>query len=79
MSDEAWLIGRKVDASKKIFVATKTIVFDFELFIGELREKKKSSRLFQAVSSLTILGVLIFSKVVYCARDATSSVLRGTP
>jgi len=33
MSDEAWLIGRKVDVSKKIFVATGIVVFDFELFI----------------------------------------------
>ena len=36
MSDETWLMGRKVDASKKkFFVATEIIVFDFELFIGE--------------------------------------------
>ena len=35
MSDETWLIGRKVDASKKIFVATEILLFDFELFIGE--------------------------------------------
>ena len=35
MSDETWLRGRNVDASKKKFsVATETIVFDFELFIG---------------------------------------------
>ena len=34
MSDEAWLIGREMDASKKIFVATRNLVFDFELFIG---------------------------------------------
>ena len=34
MSDETWLIGRKVDASKKIFVATEILLFDFELFIG---------------------------------------------
>ena len=31
---EAWLIGRDMDASKKIFVATGDLVFDFELFIG---------------------------------------------
>jgi len=36
MSDETWLMGREVDASKKkFFVATEIIVFDFELFIGE--------------------------------------------
>jgi hypothetical protein len=34
MSDETWLIGRKVDASKKIFVVTEILLFDFELFIG---------------------------------------------
>ena len=38
MSDEAWLIGREMDASKKIFVATGNLVFDFELFIGEWRQ-----------------------------------------
>ncbi len=35
MSDETWLMDREVDASKKILVATETLVFDFELFIGE--------------------------------------------
>ena len=39
MSDETWLIGREMDASKKIFVATRNLVFDFELFIGGWREK----------------------------------------
>jgi hypothetical protein len=34
MSYEAWLIGRKVDASKKILVATEILLFDFELFTG---------------------------------------------
>ena len=34
MSEETWLIGRKVDASKKIFVVTEILLFDFELFIG---------------------------------------------
>ncbi len=29
-----WLICRNEDASKKIFVATGILVFDFELFIG---------------------------------------------
>jgi hypothetical protein len=38
MSKEAWLIGRKVDASKNIFVATETLLFDFELFIGGHRQ-----------------------------------------
>jgi len=31
---EVWLRGRNVDASKKVFVATEIIVFDFELLIG---------------------------------------------
>ena len=38
MSDEVWLIRRKVDASKQIFVATKISLFDFGLFIGVQRE-----------------------------------------
>jgi hypothetical protein len=42
MSDETWWIGRKVDASKKkFFLATEIIVFDFELFIGGQREKRR--------------------------------------
>jgi hypothetical protein len=32
MSNEAWLIGREMDASKKI-VETRILVFDFEIFI----------------------------------------------
>ena len=32
---EAWLICYNEDASKKIFVATGILVFDFELFIGD--------------------------------------------
>jgi hypothetical protein len=39
---EAWLIGRDIDASKKIFVATGILVFDFELFIGERCEETSS-------------------------------------
>jgi hypothetical protein len=43
MSDETWLTDRKVDASKKkFFVATEIIVFDFELFIGELVKNQAS-------------------------------------
>jgi hypothetical protein len=34
MSNEAWLICRKVDASKESFKATEILVFDFELFVG---------------------------------------------
>ena len=34
LSYEARLIGRKVDASKRIFGITKILVFDFELFIS---------------------------------------------
>ena len=43
MSDEMWLIGREMDASKKIFWATEILVFDFELFIGALSKKKNRS------------------------------------
>jgi hypothetical protein len=32
---EAWLISRNEDASKKIFVATGILSFDFELSIGD--------------------------------------------
>jgi hypothetical protein len=40
MRDQTGLTDRKGDASKKrLFVATEIIVFDFELFIGELSEK----------------------------------------
>ena len=41
MSDETWLIGREVDASKKIVLATGNIVFDFELSIGERSSNKE--------------------------------------
>jgi hypothetical protein len=40
MSYEAWLIGRNVDASKNIFMATGILVFDVELFIGARHQKK---------------------------------------
>jgi len=35
MSNEAWLTRRNMDASKKIFVPTGILAFDFELFIAE--------------------------------------------
>jgi hypothetical protein len=41
MGNEGWLIRRNVDASRKIFVAMGIIVFDFELFIGELVKKEE--------------------------------------
>jgi hypothetical protein len=34
MNYEAWLIGRDMDASKKIFVAPGILVFAFEFLIG---------------------------------------------
>jgi hypothetical protein len=40
MSDEAWLMGRNLDASKELFVATGVLLCNFELFIGELVQKK---------------------------------------
>jgi len=39
MSYETWLIGRKVDTSKKIYMVTGLLVFDFELFIGDSLKK----------------------------------------
>jgi hypothetical protein len=59
MSNETWLIDREMDTSKKILAAMRIIVFDFELFVGERVQKRKSSQLFRAVSSSMILGVLI--------------------
>jgi hypothetical protein len=41
LSYERWLKCRNEDASKKI-VTTEILVFDFELFIGGRRQKKKS-------------------------------------
>jgi len=38
LSFKHWLIGRNEDASKKIFLATGILVFDFEFFIGERDE-----------------------------------------
>jgi len=52
MGDEAWLIGRKVDASKKIFWATEFIVFDIELFIGVRREIMRVDNPFKLPSLL---------------------------
>jgi hypothetical protein len=37
-----------VDASKKIFLATLILLFDFELFMGELYQKRKGLTAFQA-------------------------------
>ena len=54
MSDETWLIGRKVDASKKIFVVTGILVLDFELFIGG-RCQNKSWQLSKATSSQVLI------------------------
>jgi len=40
---------RDVDASKKIFVATGILVFDFELFIGGRCRKKELAILLPAL------------------------------
>jgi hypothetical protein len=40
MSNETWLIGLGVDASKRVLVTTKNLVFGFELFIGVRSQKK---------------------------------------
>jgi len=47
MSHETWLIGREMDASKKIIVATRFFVFDFELFIGGRRQKRRDGNSFK--------------------------------
>ncbi len=36
MGTATWLTSRNKDASKKFFVAIGIVVFDFELFIGDL-------------------------------------------
>jgi len=41
ISYETWFKYRNMDASKKIFVSTEILVFDFELFIGDRRQKNK--------------------------------------
>ncbi len=41
---EAWLIGRNMDASKKILVATRILVCDFELFIGALVKRRRADK-----------------------------------
>jgi len=42
LSYATWLISRNVEASKKIFVATGILVFDFELFIGGQLQKLRA-------------------------------------
>jgi len=37
MSYEAWLRSRNVEVSRKIFLAIRIFMFDFEFFIGGLR------------------------------------------
>jgi hypothetical protein len=59
MSGEAWLIGRKVDASKKIFVATGILVFDFELFIGGYGQKTRTNSLKLTVHNVLNEGSLV--------------------
>ena len=44
INDETWLIGRRVDASKKNFVAMRILVFDFELFKGGQRQLRPFGR-----------------------------------
>jgi hypothetical protein len=43
MSNETWLIGCKVDASKKILVVKQILLFDFELFTGNSTIQETSS------------------------------------
>ena len=64
ISLEGWLIGREMDASKKSFVATRNLVFDFELFIGGR---------FQLISNIRCYVVILKSqrKFFYGKRDVS--------
>lgn len=58
MRNEAWLTGRKVDASKKI-MATEILVFDIELFIGGRSQKIEMLTTLLSGRSKTILGAML--------------------
>jgi len=73
MSDETWLIDRETDASKKISVARRILVFDFELFIGALGQKEELTTL----SSCKLFDDIGRSVWVYSARATISSSLRA--
>ena len=64
MSYEAWLKCRNVDASKKIFVATENILFDFELFIGDRHQKQRADNILK-LSALWMFWTFILL-LVYC-------------
>src|SRR4030042_1479004 len=63
LSYEAWLISRTVDASKKIFIATRIIVFDFELFMGAGSQEKRADN-FLELPAPEYIGCFAFSQVV---------------
>jgi hypothetical protein len=62
-----------VDASKNVFEVKMILLFDFELFIGELY--LKGWQLFKATSPFKCF---VPSELSYCARAAISSALRAT-
>jgi len=54
-----------MDASKKIFEVAEPLLFDFELFIGEWRQKKRKADDFLKLPALIIYAtrISILSKV----------------
>jgi hypothetical protein len=56
---EAWLICDNEDASKKTFVATRILVFDFGLFVGERFQRPctSGSELALRIHPISVLSV----------------------
>jgi hypothetical protein len=48
MGNEAWLKGCEMDASMKISVIKRILAFDFEFFIGVLRQNKELMTIFSS-------------------------------
>ena len=52
-SDEAWLTGREMHASKQICMVMRILVFDLELFIGGLAENERYGNSFMPITNPT--------------------------
>ena len=68
MSDEAWLIGRKVDVPKKYFCGNKDLSIRFELFIGGQSQNKEGLNSFKLLVFLSLLAVFFLSEMDHCTR-----------
>ncbi len=74
-----WLISRNEDASKKIFVATEILVFDFKLFIGvrycDMRWTKYllvigfKGSILRLFDYLHVAGLSLGTMIVYIAQN----------